>query len=193
MKICFASHNQNKVNEINQMAPASVTVYGLRDLKVEEEIPETGATMEENSRLKSRYVYDRFKVPVFADDSGLEVDVLGGKPGVFSARYAGLEKDDKKNNELLLKNLLGKTHRSAQFKSVITFIDQKGNEQQFEGVVKGEISSQPIGIIGFGYDPIFVPEGFDRTFAQMEPKEKNRFSHRAIAFQKFLKYLKTRT
>lgn len=189
MKICFASHNHNKVKEIDSLAPDGIRIYGLEELGVNEEIPETGQTMEENSSIKAEYVYNKFNVPVFSDDSGLEVQALNGEPGVYSARYAGPEKDHEQNMDLLLKNLSGKENRSAQFKSVITFIDSLGEKKQFTGTVEGEITKCKEGTEGFGYDPIFTPSGYQKTFAQMTPEEKNALSHRAKAFDKLLSHL----
>lgn len=189
MKICFASHNKNKVREIAQLAPSGIEIFGLDDLKVTEEIPETGTTMEENSSIKASFIHSNFNVPVFADDSGLEVMALNGEPGVYSARYAGLEKDAQKNMDLLLDNLQGVEQRDAHFKSVITFIDAKGLKKQFDGIVNGQITKEKRGDQGFGYDPIFVPEGFRNTFAEMDSESKNKLSHRAKAFQKLISYL----
>ncbi len=188
MKICFASHNPGKVREIAELSPKGIEIIGLADLDVHDEIEETGSTLEENSQIKARYVYERFKIPVFADDSGLEVDALNGAPGVITARYAGPEKDNQKNIELLLKNLQNSNDRTAQFKSVITLIND-GDEIQFEGIAVGDIIEEQRGTKGFGYDPIFVPKGFDRTFAEMDSEEKHKLSHRAKAFQKLLSYL----
>ena len=137
MKLCFASHNQHKVKELSAMVPELYEIVSLDDLGVVEEIPETGSTLEENSRIKAGYIFDHYKIPAIADDSGLLVDVLNGEPGVFSARYAGPEKNDEKNIDLLLKNLEDCRNRSAEFRTVITFIDSKGNESQFLGAVKG--------------------------------------------------------
>ncbi|MEQ9403164.1 MAG: RdgB/HAM1 family non-canonical purine NTP pyrophosphatase [Cyclobacteriaceae bacterium] len=189
MKICFASQNQNKVREISQLAGDGIEIFGLKELGFADEIAETGSTMEENSRIKARFIYDKFNVPVFADDSGLEVHALNGQPGVYSARYAGPEKDDQKNIDLLLANLSGREDRFAQFKTVITFIDSNGGEQQFEGVAKGKIIDTQKGGNGFGYDPIFVPEGHALTFAEMTFGQKNELSHRAKAFNQLLSYL----
>ncbi len=189
MKICFASHNQGKVQEIAALSPEGIEVVGLSDLSIHEDIEETGSTLEENSAIKARYVFDRYKMPVFADDSGLEVNALNGDPGVITARYAGPERDNQKNIELLLKNLEKFNDKTAQFRTVITLI-LDGKETQFEGIVVGEIQNELRGVNGFGYDPIFVPKGFDRTFAEMDPEEKNKLSHRAKAFQKLLSYLK---
>lgn len=190
MKFCFASHNQNKVREIGEIAPEGITIIGLDELGVTEDIPEPGETFHENSEIKAKYVYDRFKIPVFADDSGLEVDALGGAPGVYSKRYADLEKSELSNNDLLLKNLGEAENRSARFKSVITFINAGGEQHQFEGSVEGEITKEPKGTGGFGYDPVFVPTGYRKTFAELPAATKNEFSHRARAFQQLLTYLK---
>lgn len=189
MKICFASHNKHKVREISSISPSGIEIVGLTEVGINEDIEETGLTLEENSRIKARYVFERCQIPVFADDTGLEVDALNGAPGVISARYAGPERNNQNNIELLLKNLQGKDNNSAQFKSVITYIDPNGDEMQFVGVVRGVIQDVLKGTNGFGYDPVFVPEGYDQTFAEMSGDEKNKLSHRSRAFQKLLSYL----
>ncbi|MEQ8905390.1 RdgB/HAM1 family non-canonical purine NTP pyrophosphatase [Ekhidna sp.] len=190
MKICFASHNANKVKEMNEIMPEGISIVGLKDLGITSEIEETGDTLEENSNIKASYVFERHKMPVFADDSGLLVSALEGAPGVFSARYAGFERDDDKNMDLLLANLANKHDRSASFKTVITFIDESGNVSQFDGTVKGEIIHEKKGTNGFGYDPIFQPSGYIQTFAELSTDIKNRISHRAKAVQKLLEYLR---
>lgn len=189
MTICFASHNENKVREIAELSPEGIEIISLDQLGISEEIEEAGATLEENSQIKARYVFSRKKIPVFADDSGLEVHALGGEPGVISARYAGSERSNSNNIALLHKKLHGIEDKSAQFRSVITLLDQDGKETQFEGIVTGKIQKKLSGSNGFGYDPIFVPDGFDRTFAEMASEEKNLLSHRAKAFKKLLTYL----
>ncbi|WP_425393029.1 RdgB/HAM1 family non-canonical purine NTP pyrophosphatase [Ekhidna sp.] len=189
MKICFASHNANKVKELNQLMPDDIQIIGLDELQITEDIQETGKTLEENSLIKARYVYDKHRLPVLADDSGLLVTTLNGEPGVYSARYAGLEKDDNKNMDLLLSNLKGKTDKSAEFQTVITFIDSEGDTHQFKGHVEGEIITEKRGTNGFGYDPIFMPKGYDKTFAELSSEVKNRISHRAKAIQKLLEHL----
>lgn len=188
MRVCFASHNQHKVAEIAKLLPANIELVGLDELGFHEEIEESGTTLEENSRIKSSYVHEKLGIPVFADDSGLLVKALNGEPGVFSARYAGPGKDDEKNMSLLLQNLAGKNDRSAEFQTVITFIDEKGKEKQFKGVVAGEIIHEKRGTNGFGYDPIFIPRGYDLTFAELDSEEKNRISHRAKAVQQLIEY-----
>lgn len=192
-EICFVTHNNNKLREILQLAPEGFPIYGLDELGLHEEIPETGDTIEENARIKAQYVYDRFQVPCFADDTGLEVEALNGAPGVYSARYAGEEKDASKNMDLVLKNLADTKNRKARFKTVICFIDQDGQVRDFEGIVEGEILKEAKGVEGFGYDPIFLPDGYRQTFAEMNLSEKNRISHRSISFQKLFTYLSTQS
>ena len=189
MQICFASHNEHKVKEIGEMVPAGITILGLSALGITEDIAETGATFEENSHIKASYVYERKGIPVFADDSGLSVKSLGGEPGVYSARYAGEARDDDANMDLLLSRLQDESDRSAAFHTVITLIDEGGKSHQFKGAVQGTIHDVKRGTNGFGYDPIFIPKGYDKTFAELPTEEKNRISHRAKAVQKLLEYL----
>ncbi|MEP1035586.1 RdgB/HAM1 family non-canonical purine NTP pyrophosphatase [Ekhidna sp.] len=189
MHICFASHNENKVKEMNAIMPKGISIIGLKELGITEEIAETGKTLEENSRIKASHVYERKGMPVFADDSGLLVKALKGEPGVYSARYAGPERDDNKNMDLLLGRLTDHIDRSAEFQTVITFINQHGDTKQFKGVVEGTITTNKKGRNGFGYDPIFQPLNQTQTFAEMSNEIKNRISHRAKAVQKLLEYL----
>ena len=168
-----------------------IQLVSLNDIQYHSEIPETGETIEENATIKARTIFENIKLPCFADDTGLEVDLLNGAPGVHSARYAGESKDAGKNMELLLKNLKGKDNRSAQFKTVISYFDYVGEQHLFTGIIRGTIKKEPTGKEGFGYDPIFVPEGYSITFAQMPLSEKNQISHRAIAFRKLLSFLTT--
>lgn len=191
MKLCFASHNANKLREVRQLVPDRIEVVGLDELGVTQEIPETGSTMEENSMIKARYVFDQFGMAVFADDSGLEIDSLGGEPGVYSARYAGEEKNSEANMDLVLSRMEGARDRKARFKAVITFIDDLGGLSQFVGTVEGSIGYEKIGAGGFGYDPIFFPDGYDKTFAQMTSAQKNQMSHRARALSKFLEFIRS--
>ena len=191
MRICFASHNKNKIKELNELLSDHHQIVGLSDLGIHEEIPETGNTFEENSRIKATYVLERFNIPVFADDSGLLVEALDGAPGVYSARYAGPEKDDKKNLQLLLKNLGNSENRKASFKTVITYLSERGEEAQFDGTIKGTIINEERGKFGFGYDPIFVPDGYDETFAELPSNIKNKISHRGVAVQKLIHFLST--
>ncbi|MCP4456483.1 MAG: RdgB/HAM1 family non-canonical purine NTP pyrophosphatase [Cytophagales bacterium] len=189
MQICFASHNENKLREIQQIIPAGFELVGLDQLGVIEEIPETGNTLEENSEQKAVFVFRKFEIPVFADDTGLEVKFLKGQPGVYSARYAGAQRNSEDNMNLLLENLRDATDRSACFKSVITYINAKGNVFQFVGKMEGEIIEEKKGKGGFGYDPIFKPTSYNQTFAEMSSSDKNEISHRARAFRKFIDYL----
>ncbi|MEM6734910.1 MAG: RdgB/HAM1 family non-canonical purine NTP pyrophosphatase [Bacteroidota bacterium] len=191
MKICFASNNNHKIQELNQMVRGIYTIVGLKELGVVEDIPETGETFEENSRIKAQYVFDRYGIAVFADDSGLCVDALNGEPGVYSARYAGPEKDADNNINLLLAKLRGTENRKAKFVSVITLIKESGEEVQFYGEIRGTILEQRHGSKGFGYDPIFQPSGYNKTFAEISSQEKNQLSHRAIAVKKFIDHLKS--
>jgi XTP/dITP diphosphohydrolase len=161
----------------------------LSDIHCEEDIPETGATIPENALIKARYVKQHYKMDCFADDSGLEVEALNGAPGVYSARYAGNEKDTDKNNGKLLEELKNASNRNARFVTVIALV-VNGKEFVFEGDIKGTIVNEPRGSNGFGYDPLFVPEGYDLTFAEMPSQLKNSISHRAIAVQKLITFLK---
>jgi len=190
MKFCFASHNKNKIRELNQMLSGLHEIVGLNEIGVTEEIPETGETFSENSLIKAKYVFEKFHLPVFADDSGLEVGALNGEPGVFSARYAGPAKNDEENIQLLLKNLGSNTNRVARFKTVITLIEEDGTESQFSGTIEGAIIKEKRGAHGFGYDPIFIPNGHEKTFAELPSEIKNRISHRAVAVKKLIDHLK---
>ena len=187
MKICFATHNSNKLKEVQEILK-QFEIFGLDDIGCKEEIPETGSTLVENSKIKAEYVWQTYKISCFADDTGLEVDALNGAPGVYSARYAGDQKNNSANIELLLKNLKSETIRSARFKTVITLI-LNGEVHLFEGVVEGNITDELKGNEGFGYDPVFIPDGYDRTFAEMSSDEKNAISHRGRAIAKLVDFL----
>ena len=189
MKLVFASHNQNKVNEIKSLLPKSVEVLSLTDIGFVDEIDETGLTLDENSKIKAKAVLKKTGYFCFADDTGLEIEALNYEPGVFSARYAGNQKNDSDNIEKVLLNLQGITNRNARFRTVITLLIGK-DEYSFEGKVEGKIIMEKRGEFGFGYDPIFIPEDQSRTFAEMSLEEKNKFSHRARAFQKMIEFLK---
>lgn len=190
MKTLYAAtQNRNKIAEIEAILAGKCTVLSVFDLPVSEELPETGDTLVANARQKAHYIHDRFGVNCFADDTGLEVNALGGEPGVYSARYAGEAKNTDANMDLLLSKLAGKTDRSACFKTVIALM-LEGKEYLFEGVVRGQIVDEKRGTGGFGYDPIFVPEGHSRTFAEMSIDEKNVISHRAIAVKKLANFLR---
>ncbi|WP_262899234.1 RdgB/HAM1 family non-canonical purine NTP pyrophosphatase [Dawidia cretensis] len=192
IKLCFASNNKHKLEEISQVVGGYVDLLSLNDIKCFEELPETRDTMEGNSLQKAVYVLDHYHVPCFADDSGLEVEALKGAPGVYSARYAGDHRSNEDNIDLLLKNLYGDTNRRARFRSVITLVGLDEKPVYFEGIIPGTIIAGRRGTGGFGYDPVFVPEGHSRTFAEMSLEEKNAMSHRAIAVRKLADYLKGR-
>jgi len=184
----LATQNKHKVEEISALLKDHFTVRDLSTLAITEEIPETGATLVENSLQKARYIGEKFHISCLADDSGLEVEALAGAPGVYSARYAGEPKNDQANLELLVKNLVGIAHRRARFVTVLTYF-HAGVYHSFEGEIQGEIVEAPRGNQGFGYDPIFQPENEDRTFAEMTLAEKNQIAHRARALEKFKKFL----
>ncbi len=188
MKLVFASHNAHKVEEIKAMMPAHIELLSLTDLGYHEEIPETAATIEGNAILKATFLRDELNCAVFADDTGLIVPALNGEPGVFSARYAGPQKDANDNMDLLLEKLTDKTDRSAYFQTVIA-LWINGEMHQFEGSVNGEIIQEKRGVDGFGSDPIFIPENKGRTFAEMNAQEKNALSHRGRALEKMLTFL----
>ncbi len=189
MELVFATHNNNKSLEIANMVGDDWTIKTLSDIGFEEEVPETGNTLEENALQKVRYVHDILKQNCFADDTGLEVDELGGEPGVMSARYAGPGKNSIKNMQKVLEQMKGVTRRKARFRTVIALI-LDGKELLFEGVVQGNILCSPTGEWGFGYDPVFSPEGYDVSFAEMPLSEKNKISHRGRAVRKLVTYLK---
>lgn len=187
-KLVFATNNQHKLEEVRQMLGSAITVLSLKEIGCAEDIPETGTTFRENASIKSHYVYERYGLDCFADDSGLVVDALNGAPGVFSARYAGAAASDEANIKHLLTQLQGQTDRTARFHAVISLI-RGGNEHFFEGVISGTIRNEKSGGGGFGYDPVFQPEGFDRTFAELSPGEKNQISHRGLAIQQLAAFL----
>jgi len=187
-KICFATANAHKLGEVKKLLP-EYDVLGLTDIGCSESIPEDFDTLKENSLQKARFVSEKFGVDCFADDSGLEVEALHGAPGVHSAYYGGPERDAQKNMTRLLRDLGGASNRKARFVTVITLI-VSGNAYVFEGELRGTIAEAPRGSAGFGYDPIFIPDGETRTIAEMSSDEKNRISHRAVAVQKLVDQLK---
>lgn len=187
MNIYFASQNQNKIREIAAVVPAGITLLGI-DAITSEELEETGATLEENAVQKAVFVADKTGFTAFADDTGLEVDALNGAPGVISARYAGEQKVAADNIARVLHELQGNSNRKAQFRTVIALI-KDGKRHLFEGVVRGVITTEPRGNSGFGYDPVFIPEGSKKTFAEMTMEEKNQWSHRARAVKKLVDFL----
>ena len=188
MKLVFATHNLNKLKEIQELVPSGIEILSLTDIKCTEDIEETGTTLEENAKIKVDFIKDNYGYDCFADDSGLEIDSLEGAPGVYSARYAGAEKSNEKNIEKVWAKLADKEDKSAQFRTIIAaHIDSK--TLQCEGKVCGTIISEKRGEGGFGYDPIFIPNGYSKTFAELGKEVKNEISHRAIAFRIFLKIL----
>lgn len=188
MKIVFATNNQHKLQEIRDILGSDYEVVSLKEIGCDVDIPETGNTLEENALQKAQYVYDHYHLSCFADDTGLEVEALGGAPGVYSARYAGDAHNSEANMKKLLKDMEGIENRKAQFRTVFVLIID-GKEHLFEGIVKGEITKNRKGASGFGYDPIFIPEGYTQTFAEMGNELKNKISHRALATNKLCKFL----
>ena len=189
MRIVFATNNQHKLEEIRAILGSSFEVVSLADIGCHEDIPETGTTLEENALQKAQYIYDHYHTDVFADDTGLEVEALNGAPGVYSARYAGGEGHDSEANMTKLLHELGENNnRKARFRTIIALILQ-GQVHLFEGIVNGEIIRERRGGEGFGYDPIFQPDGYDQTFAELGNDIKNQISHRARATKKFADYL----
>ena len=206
MKIVFATNNAHKLDEIRHILGDKFEVLSLNDINCHDDIPETGSTLEENARQKAQYIYDKYHLSVFADDTGLEVDALNGEPGVYSARYAAIKDpnaeshDSEANMTTLLQNLKGKENRNARFRTVIALILNPNpshnishssllTPHSFEGIVEGSIIKERRGGEGFGYDPIFQPEGYDKTFAELGNDIKNKISHRARAVAKLAQYL----
>ncbi|HDR51968.1 MAG TPA: non-canonical purine NTP diphosphatase [Mariniphaga anaerophila] len=190
MKLVFATNNQHKLKELQAILGDHFELLSLKDIGCFEEIPEEQPTLEGNARQKAFFVYEKFGYSCFADDTGLEIDALNGEPGVFSARYAGEAKDPQANMDKALAKLKNEDNRKARFRTVISLV-LDGEEKQFDGIVEGEITREKKGGSGFGYDPIFLPTGYDKTFAEMDLSAKNKISHRARAVQKLVKYLKT--
>ena len=208
MKIVFATNNEHKLSEIRAILGSQFEIVSLADIGCHEEIPETGTTLEENALMKAEYIYNKYHLSCFADDTGLEVEALNGAPGVYSARDASMDSntsdtshDSEANMARLLRELANNNNRKARFRTVIAFIEKKDVcpcgctsiklVHQFEGIVNGEITTEKSGAEGFGYDPIFRPEGYDKTFAELGADIKNQISHRARATQKLAEYLKT--
>ena len=190
MKLVFATNNKHKLEEMRAILGDKVELLSLAEIGCFDNIPETADTLEGNALIKARYIYDKYGCSCFADDTGLEVDALGGEPGVYSARYAGENNDSEANMRKLLQNLTGKSERSAQFRTVIALIIE-GEEFLFDGIVRGRISEERMGSAGFGYDPIFVPDGYEESFAQMAAEQKNAISHRSRAASALNDYLET--
>lgn len=192
MILYLATQNTHKIQELSALLQGRFSVKSIAELGQVEDIPETGWTISENSLQKANFIAQKYKVTCLSDDSGLEVEALDGEPGVFSARYAGSQRNSKDNINLLLENLKNISHRSARFVTILTFHYQ-GNFYQFEGEIKGQIIDQPRGNDGFGYDPIFLPDGYTKTFAEMSMEEKNLIAHRAKAIEKFIKFIDEKT
>ena len=189
MKIVFATNNKHKLEEIRHLVDSRFTLLSLRDINLIADIPEDYTTLEENALFKARYIFKKSGFPTFADDTGLEIAALNNKPGVFSARYAGEEKDDLANMNKVLEELKNTDNRTARFRTVIAFVWDTGKERLFEGIVTGKIGTNKKGTRGFGYDPLFIPDGYSLTFAEMPLDLKNSISHRYRAFQKFSTFL----
>ncbi|PHN05305.1 non-canonical purine NTP diphosphatase [Flavilitoribacter nigricans] len=187
--IVFATANQHKVREVNQLIGDQYNILSLKDIGCEEDIPETQDTIAGNAQQKARYLKAHYGHDCFAEDTGLEIDALDGAPGVYTARYAGPQRDPQDNMQLVLEQLADTGMRSARFRTVIALI-LEGKEYLFEGVAEGEIAEQQSGTEGFGYDPIFVPEGYDQTFAELDSAEKNAISHRGKAVEQLAQFLK---
>ncbi|MCQ2351716.1 MAG: RdgB/HAM1 family non-canonical purine NTP pyrophosphatase [Paludibacteraceae bacterium] len=187
--LIFATGNKHKAEEVQNFLGEGFALCCLKDVGITEDIPENADTLQGNALQKAMYVYQRTGNACFADDTGLEVDALDGAPGVHTARYAGENKSSDDNVNLLLKNLSGVTNRTARFRTVIAYIDGCGKPHYFEGVVEGTIVEKRHGVGGFGYDPVFMPKGYDKTFAEIPLEEKNKISHRGLAMGKFMEYL----
>lgn len=190
LELVFASQNQNKVKEIQGLLPDHVSVKSLKDIACFDDIPEEEPTLEGNALQKAKYIYDKFGVNCFADDTGLEIEALDGAPGVYSARFSGPEKNDDNNIDLVLEKLASQVNRNARFRTVIALI-LDGKEYLFEGIVRGEIRKERKGTEGFGYDPIFEPEQFGKTFAEMSLDQKNERSHRSRAINRVSDFLRS--
>lgn len=188
MKLVFASNNKNKIKEIQSILPETIKILSLEEIDCHEEIPETADTIEGNAILKANYVTEKYGYDCFADDTGLEVAALNGEPGVYSARYAGEQRDANDNMNKLLEALSGKSDRSAQFKTVIA-LNLKGEQHLFTGIAKGNITLNKTGNHGFGYDPVFLPENYTETFAELSSEIKNKVSHRGKATRQLIDYL----
>lgn len=190
MQLIFATHNKNKLKEVKSLIPKTIDLLSLDDINLLTEIEETESTIEGNALLKAKTIYAQTGTNCFADDSGLLVEALNGAPGVYSARYAGEQKNDEDNIQKLLQNLNNESNRKAHFKTVMALIID-GKDYLFEGIIHGKIITEKIGTNGFGYDPIFIPDGYAETFAQLNSETKNAISHRGIALRKLLEFLKS--
>jgi len=192
MKLVFASNNKNKIQEIQALVPNTFQILSLEEIGCTEDIPETADTIEGNAILKANYVTEKYGYDCFADDTGLEVEALNGAPGVYSARYAGEQKDANDNMDKLLSELKDKSNRKANFKTVIA-LNLNGKQNLFTGIINGKIIEEKIGTNGFGYDPIFVADGYEKTFAELSMEEKSTISHRGIAVKELILFLQKQT
>jgi XTP/dITP diphosphohydrolase len=186
--LVFATNNKHKIEEASHILYNKYHIISLKEIGYDKDIPETADTLEGNASLKAREIYNTFKKDCFADDTGLEVEALNGEPGVYSARYASDTNDFNANIEKLLKNLVDETNRKARFRTIVSLVIN-GTEKQFEGIINGVIINERRGTEGFGYDPVFIPDGYTITIAEMSPELKNKISHRAIALQKMADFL----
>ena len=189
-KLVFATNNDHKLRELTQIVPPEFELLSLNDIGCSDDIPETGDTLEINAAQKSYYIWEKYGINCFADDTGLEIEALGNEPGVYSARYAGEERSATANMLKVLQKMTNEPNRKARFRCVISVVID-GNEKQFEGIVNGTILTEKHGDAGFGYDPIFMPDGFSQSFAEMSAADKNQVSHRGRAVMKLVDYLKT--
>ncbi|HHJ10280.1 MAG TPA: RdgB/HAM1 family non-canonical purine NTP pyrophosphatase [Bacteroidetes bacterium] len=189
MKIIFATHNKHKIEEVRHLVDKRFMLLSLQHVDLAEDIPEDYQTLEENALFKAKFIFQKTGIPTFADDTGLEIAALNNRPGVFSARYAGKNKNDQANMDKVLKELKNADNRLARFRTVIAFVWNDGKEKLFEGIVNGKIGLVKKGKQGFGYDPIFIPDGYNITFAEMPLDVKNSISHRSRAFRKFTSFL----
>ena len=189
MKLVFATNNPNKLAEIRKLVPSSIEILSLQDINCKEELPETSDTLEDNAAQKAFYVFDNYGYNCFADDTGLEIEALDGRPGVYSARYAGEDSIAEDNMQKVLSEMKDQDNRDACFRTIISLVID-GKEFQFEGEVEGRIIPEKWGDKGFGYDPIFLPDGYEESFAQMSIQQKNEISHRGLAVQELIVFLK---
>jgi len=187
-KLIFATNNKHKLEEVKDVSLGQIEILSLKEINCFDDIPETANTVEGNALMKAQYIYDKYGYDCFADDTGLEVEALDGRPGVYSARYAGEEQNSENNMQKLLSELNGIENRKAQFRTVVALIE-KGHARYFKGIIKGHITLSPRGNAGFGYDPVFIPDGFSQTFAELGSELKNKISHRALAINELKKYL----
>ena len=188
-KLVFATNNAHKLEEVRAVLDNKIEIVSLNELGCYDDIPETADTLEGNALIKAEYVFNKFEMDCIADDTGLEVEALNGEPGVYSARYGGEPHNAQKNMQKLLTNLKGIENRKARFRTVIVLKDAE-RELYFEGTIHGHISETPSGAAGFGYDPVFVPDGYNKSFAELGPELKNKISHRALAVEELIRFLK---